>query len=82
MRQPQRLICSTVSVSCTTRFSSAASETPVLTQKNTTPTEKPERRGAVSTTYEIAPGSSPPKQKPCTMRSTTSRIDAVMPHCA
>ena len=73
---------STVNVSCTTRFRSAASATPVLTQKNTTPTENPERRGAVSTTYAIAPGNSPPKQKPCTMRSSTSRTDAVMPHCA
>src|SRR5688572_7348318 len=66
----------------TDTLTTVATATPMVTHANTTPHVNGALRGAVSTTYVNAPGSSPPRQNPCTRRKTTINTLAAMPHCA
>src|SRR5579875_1245658 len=82
IRQPQSATSAGVRSLLTAKPRPAASATPVLTQKKMKPDEKPARRGALSTTYVIAPGSSPPSENPCRSRSSTRHTVAPMPQRA
>ena len=57
----------------------AASKLPEFTHANMTPQASPLRFGAVSTTYAMAPGNSPPIHAPCKKRNAMNAILAVTP---